>query len=117
MAHVSKAAILAAEDRPFEDVAVPEWGGDVRIACMSAAERDAQELRHLAIRKGEQAGSIRANLVAACLVDPATMTPIFTPAEIEELSKKSGAVLGRLFNVATRLNGLDVEEAEKIRGE
>ena len=39
MALVTKAQINAAVDRKWEDVPVPEWGGDVRLMALSAADR------------------------------------------------------------------------------
>ena len=40
---LNKAAILAAEDLKTETVAVPEWGGEVRVRTLTGTERDAFE--------------------------------------------------------------------------
>ncbi|MBI0320545.1 hypothetical protein JBF12_47905, partial [Streptomyces javensis] len=40
---LGKQQILDAQDRRHEDVAVPEWGGSVRVAMMSARDRDRWE--------------------------------------------------------------------------
>ena len=43
MSLLSKAAILAADDLPTIDIAVPEWGGSVRIRALTAGQREELE--------------------------------------------------------------------------
>ena len=41
--YLTRDAILQATDLTFEDVAVPEWGGVVRVRGLTGTERDAFE--------------------------------------------------------------------------
>ena len=115
--------IIDAQDRIFEDVDVSEWGGTVRIAVMSGKDRDAWEMSMMkedsAAKTGFSlnfSGLGRANLVSLCLVDE-NMERVFTTKDrVESLSKKSGAVLDHLYEVAQRINGItdeDIDELEK----
>lgn len=111
---LSAASILSAEDLPHEDVAVPEWGGVVRIRTMTAGARDDYEQTMLAA-KGQRQRNVRAQLVALCAVDE-TGGRLFGPGDIEALGAKSAKALDRLFDAAIRLNGLgasDIEDLEK----
>ena len=72
---LSAAAILSAADLPHEDVAVPEWGGTVRIRTMTSGARDEYEQKMLAA-KGQPQRNVRAQLVALCAVDEAGGLPI-----------------------------------------
>lgn len=111
--------ILALDDRPFEDVHVPEWGTYVRIQGMTGAARDAWETS--VYEHKEKTGSVippnmRAGLVARCAVNAETGEPLFTSKQITALGNKSGKALDRLFEVAQRINGIteeDIEELEK----
>ena len=44
MALLTKDQILAVADIEYRTVAVPEWGGEVRIRSMTGADRDAHEM-------------------------------------------------------------------------
>lgn len=104
MAILNKTDILAAQDLPIETVAVPEWGGDVIVRCMSGLERDAFEE---STRKNRS--NMATRLLAFTLVDEAGQH-LFSEEEMVELGKKSGAVINRLFAVSIRLNGLGDEQ-------
>lgn len=113
MDSLTKAAILAAEDLTRERVDVPEWGGSVWLAVMSGAVRDAFEA-------GLQNGSgsvnlhmVRARLLVKVLVDDAGAR-LFTEEDIATLAQKSGAVLDRLFERASRLNHLSRGDVETL---
>jgi len=111
---LSATAILSAADLPHEDVAVPEWGGTVRIRTMTSGARDDYEQKMLAA-KGQTQRNVRAQLVVLCAVDEAGGR-LFGPSDIEALGRKSAKALDRLFDVAIRLNGMgpaDIEELEK----
>lgn len=121
-AHPLVGAILAAEDRPYEDVEVPEWGGiTIRIRGASGAVLDAHEARMFKLRTaGDEmvaqiADNYRADFLARCLYDPDTDEPL--PITAQQLGQKAGRVVARLFATARRLsgqgpNGPDVEAAE-----
>src|SRR5574340_159071 len=104
MTYLTKKQILEAQDLKFQDVEVPEWGGTVRVATMTARERDAYERVFGDIKDGMDV-SIRASLCAACIVDE-TGKPVFTKEDLAALGQKSGAALGRVFDAAVDLNGM-----------
>ena len=112
MGLLTKEQILAAQDLPTEDVAVPEWGGSVRVRGMTGSERDAWELLQLDDKKP---ADIRATLLAFTIVDEKGAL-VFQPEEISALGKKSAKALQRVFRVAQKLSRIteaDVKELEK----
>lgn len=115
---LSRDAILAAEDRPTEDVDVPEWGGTVRLRALSGAERDAFETS-LLDQRGKPAAArlqnFRARLLAASIVGEDGQR-LFTDKDIVALGAKSGAVIDRLFERARRLSGMTREEVDALAG-
>ena len=117
MGLLGRAAILAAEDRPFRDVEVPEWGGTVRIRSISGSDRDQFEAALLAARKhgADTAPNVRASFAAYCIVDEGG-NRIFSEGDIDALGDKSAAALERVFAAIQELNALseaDVAELEK----
>lgn len=118
MALLSKAAILAVDDRPTETIPVPEWGGDVVVRGMSGLERDeffaGQVIRH-GNRIEQDLRNGAAKLAARCIVDPETLEPMFTLEEAEILGRKSAAALGRVEAVAQRLSGLTEADSEELK--
>ena len=113
---LNKQQILAVQDKKFQDVDVPEWGGTVRLATLTASQRDRYETMFtLARNDPNSAISIRALLVAACVVDDEG-NPIFTQEDVAELSEKSASALTKLFTVALDLNVLTKAAAEKVAG-
>ena len=109
-----KEEILALEDRKIVEVEVPEWGRTVRVAAMSAADRDAWEIQIYETRTaGRVPQNIRASLVARCLVDE-TGARVFGEGDIEPLGRKSAKVMDRLYDIARGLNGLSDADAEQL---
>lgn len=113
--------ILGADDRPREAVACPEWGATVFIRTMSGLERDAFEIEQLTLRESDP-GNKRANLsnfkarlCVRCAVDE-NGEPIFKPGDAAALGAKSSKVLARLYDAASRLNGLADEDVEALAG-
>lgn len=108
---LSRDQILGAQDLTFEDVAVPEWGGEVRVRMLTGSERDAFEASTI-IRRGKRVDlnmtNVRARLVALTVVDEAGGR-VFSDADVAELAKKSSAALNRVFEAARKLNGLTEE--------
>jgi hypothetical protein len=115
MATLTFESIIASEDLPKELVPVPEWGGEVYISTMTAADRDAYELSLANMQANGKAKpsmqNMRAKLVGRCLVDEAGER-VFSEAKIVDLGKKSAKVLDKLFEVASRLNGIN--EADQL---
>ena len=118
MSRLTRDAIFAAQDRAFEDVDVPEWGGVVRLAVITGSDRDAYEASMYEMKGKEiklNRDDMRAKLLARAIVDE-NLKRIFTDADIRELGKKSSKVIERLFTVAQRLNGMtddNVKDLEK----
>jgi hypothetical protein len=117
MALLGSAEILAADDRPFELVECPEWGGQVRIATMSGAERDEFEAAlYGRAESGETAldRHARVLIVAYCATDAEGSRLFRNPAEVEALGQKSFRPIRRLVESALRLNALTVEAGEDL---
>lgn len=114
MGLLSREAILGASDLPSEDVAVPEWGGVVRVRMLTGAERDRFEASML-VRGGKKLDfnmqNVRARLVALTVVGEDGKR-LFTDGDVEALGQKSAAALNRVFTVAQRLNGLKEDAVE-----
>lgn len=114
---LTKEQIVAAEDRRYVEVEVPEWGGKVRLGTMSASARDDYDRILMRMReKSADAIDIRAPMVAVCLVDAAG-EPLFPLDERAALARKSGPVIVRLFNECLRLNGMSEEAKDQAKGE
>jgi len=113
---LSRDDILKISDIKVEEVHVPEWGGYVYVRTLTAAERDKFEQDIIEI-KGKQVltkDNIRAKLVARAVCNPETKERIFTDKDVEALSKKSGAALSRIYNVAAKLSGLSDEDLGEL---
>lgn len=115
MSFLTRQQILEADDRKFEIVEVPEWGGTVRLGSMQAINRDRYEIAYGKAREEGSERSIRATLVSACIVDEKGET-LFTEDDVIEFSKKSGAVLAELFDKCMELNGMSKKAVEKLKG-
>jgi hypothetical protein len=113
-------AILAAPDLATQDVEVPEWGGTVRLRMMNGQERDAFEASCMVSKAdGTQEfnmRNLRARLVAVTLVD-AEGKRLFNEGDVDALGRKSAKALGRVFEVASKLNGITDDDASKLAGE
>jgi len=117
MALLSKDAILAASDIPYEDVEVPEWGGTVRVRGLTGAERDAHEVKMAEARRKGVALEVvlhnfRARLVVKCLIDEQG-NRLFSDDDAKVLGEKSAPVIDRLFDVARRLSGMTDDAVEQ----
>lgn len=122
MALVTKAQISAAVDRKWEDVDVPEWGGEVRLMALSAADRGYIEAGSVVANgqtpqlKVDSLKVYREKLVGMSMVD-GNFERMYSNKEIAagELGKKDGAIIERLAAVVQRLSGMGkyaVKEAE-----
>ncbi len=115
---LTREQILEAVDVGEELVAVPEWGGTVRVVGLTGDERDAFEAQLVSERQGKthiDLRQVRAKLAAAAVRDEAGVR-IFSQADVDALGRKSAAALQRVFKVAQRLSGLSDEEAAELAG-
>lgn len=114
MAYLSKAEIFSADDDEFDEVECPEWGGTVRIASISGAQRDAFEA---SIREGKgkdadvNLRNLRAKLIVLCAVDE-NGRKLFTTADLGALGKKNAKPLDRLFDACKRIAGMSEEDVK-----
>lgn len=110
--------ILQAQDLPKEEVQVQEWGGSVWVRGLTASERDQMESYFF-----DDAGkrrdikslfkNMRARLVVWAVCDESGNS-IFTEKDIEQLGKKNGKVVDRLYGVIQRLSGLTKQDIEEL---
>jgi hypothetical protein len=117
--YLSADQILGAEDLGYEDVAVPEWGGTVRVRELTGTERDKMEAS-MAGASGrpspEKLAGFRARLAAAALVDADGKRLFRSDAETRRLGEKSATALQRVCDVAMRLSGLTEEDQGELLG-
>jgi len=121
-----RAAILAADDLVVESVPTPEWpgiDGHVFVRKMSLSQRE----RYLAsIRQIEGEGvdmkvtalldDANPKLAAATMCTEKGET-LFDQADVNALGEKSYVALGRVIDVAARLNELDEAAGKRAKNE
>lgn len=107
MALLDRKTIFGAADIKTQDVAVPEWGGSVRVRQMTVAERNEF------VRKSSEIGAsgIGSWLVATLAVN-ADGTPMFTADDITELEKKNFRNLDLVAKAIMQVNSLGEPEVE-----
>lgn len=124
-----KNLILEADDLPFEEVSVPEWKATVFVRALSGSARDdwelyrlnkreeADELEKKGVKQDKYAEwrNLRASLLVRTLFD-ADGNRIFSDAEEEDLGKKNGNILDRLYTVANKLNATGPGDEDKLLG-
>lgn len=123
MALMTKDQIIAAVDRKWEDVPVPEWGEgmEVRLMELSAADRGYIEAGSVVAQgqtpqlRVDSLKTYREKLVMFGLVDEQG-NRLFSNKEIAELGKKSGAVIERLAAKVQELSGMGRFAAKAAEG-
>lgn len=110
--------ILKADNLRTEEVPVPEWGGSVLVRELRGRERDEWEAS-LAVMRGKamvpDVANMRAKLVARSVVGE-DGEPVFTQQDVNALGELSAAALNRVFEVASKLSGLDEKDLEEMSG-
>lgn len=117
MALLGKDQILSADDTQYEDVSVPEWGGEVRIRGLSGTEVDKYEASLMRMRHGKPDVALQnatARLIAWCAIDENGSRLFVHDDEVRELGKKSGVALQRCFDAAAKLSGLREGDVEAM---
>lgn len=101
--------ILTSLDLPTESVEIPEWGGAVTVKAFSGFIRgkiDAFIQSHLD-RDGKLTDTAGLkHFVFVHSVADESGELLFTEADIPALSNKSAKAIDRVFNTASRINGL-----------
>ncbi len=113
---LSRDDIRASNDIVRELVEVPEWGGALYVRAMTALERERFEQSLVETRRGRNHVRLeyaRARL-AVMVCEDEDGKPIFEGADVAWLATKSAAALERIFNVASRLSGLDDGDLEEL---
>lgn len=116
MAFLTRDAILEADDVKYEVVAVPEWGGDLRLKALTGKERDAFEASTVEVKNGKQRpnlSNLRARLVSLCAVDE-DGNRLFAQIDVTRLGDKSAAALQRVFDKCSDMNGLSDQDIEEL---
>ena len=113
MGLLTRDEILQADDLQSEQVAVPEWGGDVIISTLTGTDRDAYEAGILTSEGKMDYRNLRAKLLARCIVDESGKR-LFNESDVAALGKKSAAALDRCFSVASRLNAVSDSDLEEL---
>lgn len=121
---LSRDGILGAVDIKSEKVPVPEWGDEVIIRGLTGEELDAfqgsiRQFRPTFDGKGMEPvliqDNMRAKLLVKCLVDEAG-DRLFQDSDASALGGKNGAVIDRLYDVASALSGLSEDEKAELEG-
>ena len=84
---------------------VDEWGGDVFIQVLSAADQ-------ASLSNGHPEGEMPVRLLVKALVDDAGQQ-IFTDEDVPELSKEAFPVILKVFSEAAKVNGLSNKELDE----
>lgn len=106
--------ILASDDLGLKKLHVKEWGGDVFLRVMSVGERDDYERMWIG-KKETGVSNFRTEYLARVLCDEKGEL-LFTSDKVAALAKKSGAIMGKLFDEAMKHNAMteaDVQEMGK----
>ena len=114
MRYLSVDDILSAEDGVFIDVQVPEWGGIVRVAVMTAKARDEYDSYLYSMKdKPVSLDNLRAYYLSLCVVDEQGKR-LFTRQHLEALGAKNTNVIQRIWREAEKLNATGVDAMEDL---
>lgn len=116
MAFLTRDNILEAEDRDFDTVPCPEWGGDVRLRSISGTQRDSYEQSLIQQRGNSRQMNLknaRTKLIVLCAVDE-DGRQLFTADDVTALGRKNAKPLDRLFDACRKLTGLSDDDVEKL---
>lgn len=105
--------IEAADDGGERDVAMPEWGGAVRIRPLTQAE--VLQARRRATRRGPQGETTDDGLFTQAVVCAALVAPKINAVQYQALLKKRAGVVTRLVNAILDASGLTAEALQEAR--
>jgi len=104
--------ILEFNDSRIEPVAVPEWNTTVYVRSITAKEQDAWSAETVRQKK-ENRENFQASFLVLCVCDESGAL-LFSRSDAEALGNKSAGALNRIFNVASRLNGLSSDDVKAL---
>lgn len=107
--------IRSASDVTIEEVAVPEWGGTVRVRGLTAKERDRYEAGMMASKGEINMANARARLLVTTVVNDSGDL-MFSKADTGWLGEKSASAVDRIFAVASRLSGIGAADMDVLAG-
>ncbi len=116
MALLSREQILEADDRKYEVVECPEWGGDVRLRSITGTQRDAYEQSLMQSNGADRKMNLRnarVKLIVLCAVDQGGHS-LFSTEDLSALGRKNAAPIDRLFDVCRKLAGMSAEDVDKL---
>ena len=111
----SKAQILAAQDRRYEVIDVPEWGEGAQVRVRSLTGRELDRFDAGVVNNGKKMDldNLTARLCVAGIVDESGQ-PCFDESDVMALGNKSAAALGRCAEKIRELSGRTKKEMEDI---
>ena len=111
---LNRDAILKANDLKTIEVEVKEWGGKIKLQTMTGHAR--QEYYRTTAGKDGTPKNVMEALIVACAIDDKGL-PMFSKADVSELSQKSAIAISHVFEKAAELNGLTQKAVDDIAGE
>ena len=111
---LTKAQILEAKDLRTQIVNVPEWGGDVLVRLLTAAERE--EITSIWTQHANADNATKSTLTSdamllRCTVDEAG-NALFDDADLPALKGKSSMAISRVIDAALALNAMAADSVE-----
>ncbi len=117
MTMLTKADILAADDKPRTTVEVEAWGGTVTIRSLSGADTRVLDMLTKKDPKDPKDPLLfMLRLVQVTVIDPKTGDLMFTPEEIDAIGGRSVAALKIVFDAAAEHNALTKEDQDEMLG-
>lgn len=116
MTFLTRDQILETDDRKYDTVECPEWGGTVRLRSITGTQRDAYEESLVRTNGSDRKMNLRnarAKMIILCAVDQAGR-PLFTSEDLSALGRKNAAPLDRLFDACQALVGMSKRDVEKL---
>jgi hypothetical protein len=115
---LSKDQILGADDRRYEIVEVPEWGGSIRLRSLTGAEITDWQSKNMRGPANKQRINYRSHvverLIALCAVDEHGAPLFDDPGDVLRLASKSAAAINRLNEACLRLNALTEDDQKEV---
>ena len=116
MDDLTRDAILGADDLPIERVEVPDWGGCIYVKTLTGTERDQfeQMATDRRAKKRFDVRGLKVRLIGMALCDKTGKLLFGGDSDVEQLNKKSGAALERVYKTVSKLSGLTQEDLEEL---
>lgn len=106
---LNKDQIFAAQDLQVSYIDIPEWGGQIKVKEMSAADRIEFEKQQSSDLKPSE---MIVRLVLMTCVDDNNQR-IFSNDDLQALEQKSPSILLKIFNESMKINILNSEKIEE----